>query len=359
MGMKPTAKVLAALKVLPALGLLGCVSDFSPDPLKDPEDLSVPEAGIVEAARDAGSATMRDAAPSTSADMSATAPRKDASTTTSEKDAGGEQPGEGDPPDTNNPPTAGAGACDLTGRWIVTERMLSSAYGAKQISTLWHYIELAQQGDDVTMKKALVCGGKTVGEPGGFAVMMDDSQAWPSYQAKTNYTGRKGTSADNGSGCDVVFEEAALIRGMTPEYKDMKFALPTLEETASAGKPGWEDWDGDGKPGVTMNVSGSASGRIFTSFRTFAMTAGPIAANADKFQLEHDWVQERAVLGTDPSDAITRSLLASPAERAPDKGKNFVEFARLGADQAIGNDTAVCEAIRTLAPTLNVAGNKI
>jgi len=354
--MKTTAKVLAVLKVLPALGLLGCVSDFSPDPLKDPEDLSVPEAGIVEAARDAGSTVKRDAAPSTSADTGVTAPRKDASSTTPEKDAGGDPPTAGDPPLTNNPPSGG---CDLTGRWIVTERALSSAFGAKQINILWHYIELTQQGDDVTMKKALMCGGKTVGEPGGFAVMMDDSQAWPSYQVKTNYTGRKGTSADNGSGCDVVFEEAALIRGMTPEYKDMKLALPKLEETAGAGKPGWEDWDGDSKPGVTMNVSGSASGKIFTAFRTFATTAGPIAANADKFQLEHDWVQERAVLGTDPSDAITRALLASPAERAPDKGKNFVDFARLSADQATGDDTAVCEAIRTLAATLNAAGNKI
>lgn len=356
--MKTTAKVLAALKVLPALGLLGCVSDFSPDPLKDPEDLSVPEGGIVEAARDAGSAGKRDAAPSTTADTGPAAARKDASIT-SEKDAGGPPPAEGDPPVTNDPPPGGASACDLTGRWIVTERALSSAFGAKQINILWHYIELAQQGDNVTMNKALLCGGKTVGEPGGFAVMMDDSQAWPSYQAKTNYEGRKGTSTAAGSGCDVAFEEGVLIRGMTPEFKEMSVALPTLEQTAGGGKPGWEDWDGDGKPGVTMNVSGSASGKIFTSFRTFAMNVGPIASGADKFQLEHDWVQERAVLGTDPSDAITRALLASPAERAPDKGKNFVEFARLGADQATGDDTAVCDAIRTLAPTLNAAGNKI
>jgi hypothetical protein len=356
--MKTMANALGLLTVLPALGLPGCVSDFSPDPLKTPDDLGVADAGTAVASRDAGSTPKRDAATGTPTDTGSTAPRNEGATTTpnAKKDAGASPPDDGSPASAGNP--AGS-PCDLTGRWIMTERALSSAFGAKQINILWHYLELTQQGANVTMKKTLLCGGSTVGEPGGFAVMMDDSQAWPAYQEKTNYNGRKGTAEDSGGGCAVAFEEAVLIRGMTPEYKDTKVALPTLEEKASGGK-GWEDWDGDGKPGVTMNVSGAATGKVFTSFRTSGNCSGAIAANAKGFQLDnYDWVTERAVLGTDPGDPITRSLLASPAERAPDKGKNFVEFARLAGDQATGDDSAVCEAIRSLAPTLNATANKI
>ncbi|MET0285210.1 MAG: hypothetical protein ABW352_12100 [Polyangiales bacterium] len=337
------------LKVLPAVGLLGCVSDFSPDPYKpNPYQVTPTDGG---AGTDAGG--RRDA--STVNDARTTTPSNDSSTPPDDPDI---DPPVGEP-DSGGPSTdPPASACDLTGRWIMTERALSSAYGARQINLLWHYLELTQQGDVVTMKKSLLCGGSTQGEPGGFPVMMDDSQAWPAYQEKTNYNGRKGSSKESGGGCDVTFEESVLVRGATPgAFTSMSTALPMQE--ASGNTPGWEDWDADGKQGVTMNVSGSASGKVFTSFRTFSNYSGSVDANPATMRLSYDWVQDRIVHATDPGDPITRSLLASPAERAPDEAKNFVELARLAADQAAGNDDAICEAIRTLAPTLNANANKI
>lgn len=192
--MKTIANILSVLRVLSALGLLGCVSDFSPDPQKRSPDQSV-GASTSLSPHDAG-ATPKGSAPT---DAVATSPRGESSNTTPvvKQDAGGNPTGNANPSATTSPPDGtnlASGGCDLTGRWIMTERGLSSAFGAKQINILWHYLELTQQGDSVTMKKALLCGGDTEGEPGGFAVMMDDSQAWPSYQMKTNYNGRKDTS---------------------------------------------------------------------------------------------------------------------------------------------------------------------
>lgn len=316
-------------------GALGCVSDFSPEPLKESEDLS-------EQA-EAGTAT-GDTSESRTSSSSSTS----TSSTSSTRDSGG------------NPSSNSAGTCDLSGRWIVTERAQSSAYGAQQVSQVWFYVELAQQGDSLTVMKSLLCGQMTK-QPEGelFAVNVDDHAAWPGYQRYANYNGRKGTSKDSGAGCAVSFEPAVLIRGMTPDhYKDLSHKLPTLDQKEEGSTPGWADWDNDGKPGISQVVTGSASGTIYSSIRTTTTNlSGSIHKGAQSFKLDNFvWKQERVVLGTRDPDPL--GILSSPAERTPTAGVNFVEFARLQTDQATGSDDDVCKAIRNLAPTLNPAANK-
>jgi hypothetical protein len=325
------------LGIVPALSLLACVSDLSPDPYKsNPNELPKSDAG--DPPKD-GSAAV------------------DSSTASATGDPPVQKPGSSEPMGSDAGSGASpAGPCDLTGRWIVTERNLSSAFGARQVNQGWMYAELTQTGDDLVFTKSLLCGGSTDGLI--FTVHMDDSAAWPGYQQYANYKGRKGTSKKNGSRCDIALETDALVRGMTPTvYEDQSIPLPTLQQQAMGSTPGWEDWDHDGKPGVTMVVSGSAQGNIYTAFRTFATDSGSIAASASTFILDdHQWVQERGVLAYEPPTAF---LFTAPAERAPDKGANLVEFTRLSADQATGDDDAICQAIRDLAPVLTPHGTKI
>lgn len=317
-----------------------CVSDFSPEPMKGPQNVSkTPDSGT--ASSDAAMADARTSAPQrdTGVDVEDEEP-------TETRDGGKE-------------PVQTAGPCDLSGRWIATERPQSQAYGAQQVSQVWLYFEIAQRSDVLTITRSLMCGGWTRAAPGEiFTATVDDTAVWPGYQKFVHYDGRKGTSRDNGTGCDVSFEPDSLIRGMTPDYyKDTSRALPTLAQQENGATPGWADWDQDGKPGISQVISGSASGTIYTAIRFTTMTlSGSIAKNAQSFKLEnYDWKQERVVLGTREPDPI--GILSSPAERNPGAGLNFYEFARLAADQATGTDDEICDAIRTLAPILNPAAN--
>jgi hypothetical protein len=328
------------LGVFSALSLFACVSDLSPGPYKsNPNELPKSDAGDV--LKDGSAAVDSSVSPATG-DPPVQTPDSSRSLGS---DAGSVAS-----------PASPAGPCDLTGRWIMTERNLSSAFGARQVNQGWMYAELTQTGDDLVFTKSLLCGGSTDGLI--FTVHMDDSKAWPGYQKFANYNGRKGSSKRNGSRCDVALETDALVRGMTPAvYEDQSVPLPTREQQAMGSTPGWEDWDQDGHPGVTMVVSGSAQGNIYTAFRTFATDTGSITASASTFILDdHQWVQERGVLAYEPPTAF---LFTAPAERAPDKGANLVEFTRLSADQATGDDDAICQAIRDLAPLLTPHGTKI
>lgn len=318
----------------------GCVSDFSPEPMKGSQNVAkTPDASIEDAAR----------------------PARDASTSPAPRDSGADEEDSDSPavaPDGGDRTTASA-ACDLTGRWIVTERAQSAAYGAQQVTLVWLYLEISQENDRISVTRTLMCGDSTKEAPGEiFAISVDDRAAWPAYQKYINYNGRSGSARDNGTGCDVSFEPDSLIRGMTPTYyKSTDQTLPTIGEREEGASPGWADWDDDGNPGITQVISGSASGSIYSSIRvTTSSLQGAITKAASSFRLDDfKWKQERVVLGSREPDPL--GILSSPAERSPGAGLNFVEFARLGADQATGSDDDICEAIRKLAPTFNPAAN--
>ncbi len=263
-----------------------------------------------------------------------------------------EQPGASVVVDASAPATRSA--CDLSGRWVITERFAVTAAGARQVSVNWLYAELTQVGDALTFSKSLHCGDATVGLD--VKVRMDDSASWPAFQKQMNYNGRKGTSVARGGGCDVNFDNAPLVHAMTTSaYAEQSVELPTLEQRASGSVPGWEDWDEDGKPGLTMNVTGDAAGKLYTAFRTFTTATGSIAASATSFRLEQDWVQERVLYGFDPPTAI---LITTPGYRVDKPGANFVQLTRLSDEQAVGDDDATCQAIRELVSTLTPEANE-
>jgi hypothetical protein len=264
-------------------------------------------------------------------------------------DGGGEGPatpdaGPRDLPDARPP---GAGPCDLSGSWLATERMVTSGLGAEQIINAWFYLELEQTGSEVTVSQSVLCGSRVRGLP-PFPVSMDDTGAWPSYMQHPSYEGRRGSSKEAASGCAVAFEKAVTVRGATVDaYRDLSVPLPTLDQRASNGTPGWEDWDDDGQPGLTIRVSGSASGTLYLVSRQWTAYAGAIAANADTFNLTLDWDQRRSTLALDGPQ-----LLLTEVARAPDSTKHLVEFSRLSEKEASGPDAQRCETLRTLAPSL-------
>lgn len=246
-----------------------------------------------------------------------------------------------------------AGDCDLGGRWLITQRTIASGLGVKQRVAWWFYYELEQTGSALSVTRGLVCGSQVFPvDPLSAAVEFDDS--FPALIENNSHAGRRGSVVANGDDCDVSFDRAVIVLGATmPFYADEANALPSLEQPASDTAPGWEDWDEDGNPAVSLNVSGLVQGSRYTALRAFSVWGGTIPASASTFQLPvSDWGQEEAVLG------VTAEVLEQTGVPDADRSGHFTEFARLTPEQAQGDPETVCATVRQLAPMLTPDANR-
>lgn len=238
--------------------------------------------------------------------------------------------------------------CDLSGGWVVTERMMLNALGARQVINTVSYLELTQEGDDLTVSRSLLCGDYVKGLP-PILITMDSSKLWDVLRTRTDSVGRRGTSRAAAGGCSIALEKQVHVRGATAEaYADLDVPLPKPEEKASGGAPGWEDWDEDGNPGVSVRVSGSLSGTLYVTSRAWTEVAGLADPARGTFALPLKWNQERVPLGVSGSP-----LLAAPGG-APDadSSQHLIEFAAASASALGGSDGEICARVRELAPTL-------
>jgi hypothetical protein len=239
--------------------------------------------------------------------------------------------------------------CDLTGRWLVALRTMTDALGTSEANHEWYYYELTQSGTQVTVSRGLVCG-KNTRALSALSGNADLPKTWPAMMAKMSDTGRKGSSAPASGGCQVSFEAHYEVMGATESYySDPSHALPTVSEQASGSTPGWEDWDQDGQPGYTLNISGLATGQIYMADRAKYALSGAIAASASPFDLAVDWSSEQDVLGVNGPSILSETAAAT---KDGDPAQHFATFVRLTDTQATGSDDAMCSAIRTLAPML-------
>ena len=244
------------------------------------------------------------------------------------------------------------GPCDLTGHWLSTVHMVTDALGQQQTTHFFTYYEIEREGEALVVTKGLHCGddAKAIGD---FAVQLDTHTTWSGSRTRMSYAGRTVTSAQGANGCDIHFGKWYTVRGATVAYyqKNPSSPMPTAEQQASSdgSTPGWEDWDNDGHPGITGQLSGTVSGKLFVAPRHWTEFTGSVPNTMTSFKLPVDWQQEPNVMAFDPPDAF---LLASPSNRHPDNTLHFVEFARLAEDQATGDDNAICDAVIQLVPTL-------
>lgn len=247
------------------------------------------------------------------------------------------------PPD----PPPKADPCSLSGRWISTVHYVTDALGQKQYCHSYVYYEIEQTAEAFTIKKGMLCGDDAVGD-GDFAVTIDFSKSWDSVASRVQYAGRTGKSVAASGGCQIEFQKWYTVRGATlPYYTDPSKPLPSAEDPAMGTTPGWEDWDMDGNPGVTGVISGVVTGRIFTAPRQWTTLSGTVADVSSAFKLALQWDQEANVMAYDGSP-----ILAGTAARAADASLHFAQFARLTAEQAAGDDKAVCASVTKLAKAL-------
>lgn len=264
----------------------------------------------------------------------------------------------GEPPrDATEPPRDAAPPldpeCDLRGRWLVSQRYVAEALSERQGQHGWFYLEVRQEGASVTLQKGLHCG-YTVTPITALGGKVDCAAAWPSFLAKNSSAGRRGTFVKNGSTCKLKLDREFTPRGVTlPFYVDPAQALPTASQAAQGASPGWEDWDGDGNPGVTLTVSGLASGKIYTAQRERTAYEGDVPFSATKFKVPISVGFENVVLGRNGP-----ALLESPSQVSADASQHYAWFARLADDQAKGSDAEACAAVRALKGQLVPEGDQ-
>ncbi|HVZ30838.1 MAG TPA: hypothetical protein VG963_00345, partial [Polyangiaceae bacterium] len=173
----------------------------------------------------------------------------------------------------------------MRGAWLISQRTVAQGLGVKQAGLWWYYYELEQNGSELTVKQGLVCGAKVI-PVDILAAGVDWDAAWPTMVEKNSHAGRRGTAASTASGCNVSFERAYNVLGATtPYYADASHPLPTIDQQASGDTPGWEDWDNDGHPAVSLHVSGIVTGTRYTALRAWNEWSGTVSAGASSFQL--------------------------------------------------------------------------
>ncbi len=238
-------------------------------------------------------------------------------------------------------------ACDLNGRWLVASRVLADALGQKQASHNWFYYELRQDADQLTVTRGLHCGYQ-VAAVTSLGADVDSQLAWPALLAHQTDTGRKGSMTVTASGCQIELAKQWNITGATVSaYSDPNVSLPTPSEQASGTTPGWEDWDGDGHPGITLAVSGATSGNLYLAQRDWSLWSGAVAASPSIFKIAVTWGEEQDPLGYAGSSLVTQTAAIDG-----DAAQHYVWFARLDSTQATGDPTAICAAVRALVPSL-------
>jgi hypothetical protein len=246
------------------------------------------------------------------------------------------------------PATTTSGAsCDLTGRWLSTLHQVTDALGQLQYVHKYIYYAIEQSGDTFRVTKGMQCFNDVTAD-GDFAVNGDFSGAWPSLQRKVVYAGRAGTSAKVANGCKIDLAKLYTVYGATlPKYLDPSVPLPSAEQKATDTAPGWEDWDGDGNPGITGVMSLTVEGKIFVATREWTALSGTVPDVSSLFKLSLTWDQEPNVLAYDGSP-----FLSSTAVRAAEPSLHFAQLVRLKPGQATDDDDAICKSVRELAPEL-------
>ena len=246
--------------------------------------------------------------------------------------------------------------CDLGGRWLVAQRVLAAALGQVQASHNWFYYEIRHEGAELVVTRGLHCGFEVV-KKSSLSASVDSSGGWPAFLLHNRSTGRRGSFIREGAGCRLRLEREYVVRGATvAHYSNPANPLPTRTQKAEGQTPGWEDWDGDGNPGVSLVVSSSlASGTLYTCQRDWTEYAGATPASAPKLKVALSYGVQQVALGRAPGSPQAIETTSAPSS---DPAQHYAWFHRLQPGEATGTPAEICAAVRSLKDRLVPEANQ-
>lgn len=256
-------------------------------------------------------------------------------------------------PPTGKPPRDPG--CDLNGRWLVAQRELATAIGQEQAAHNWFYLEVRHEDADVVVTRGLHCGYEVV-KKSALSASVDSSGAWAAFLARNSSTGRRGTFVKEGAGCRLTLQREYTVRGATVAYySNPATKLPARTERAEGATPGWEDWDGDGNPGISLVVTSSlASGTLYTCQRDWTEYGGPTQA-PPKFKVAITYGGEQVALGR---AAGAPQVIEATSAPSSDASQHYAWWHRLPDGAATGSDAEICAGVRAMRNQLVPEANE-
>lgn len=166
--------------------------------------------------------------------------------------------------------------CDLTGTWIAEQETLNSVLvSGLATARNWFYYELRDEGDRFTVERGWDCGFETTGIS-TVALFPETTKALAlrnrqegildaTLEPKPTVAPRTGVyrpSRDKGQ-CELSMDRWWWIRGAELKYLPERSAYGDLDIADMEARmklptkdapEGQEDWDGDGKPGIAIEI---------------------------------------------------------------------------------------------------------
>ncbi|MDD9934063.1 MAG: hypothetical protein OXT09_10685 [Myxococcales bacterium] len=164
--------------------------------------------------------------------------------------------------------------CDVSGLWAVRMMTVVQALGLEQCGNLYHYMELAQDGTDVTVVDHLSCG---IEGRGSSTSSFSDATVLGLMRASSQI-GRRGTMQKTADGsCRFEMEPYWFVLGadetlFAPDPRNADLTLASVQSSnpmppppapgvVNLDVPGVIDIENDGFPGAAFVVTGAISGK--------------------------------------------------------------------------------------------------
>jgi hypothetical protein len=180
--------------------------------------------------------------------------------------AGGSGADDGGRDGSDADPSTPSADCNLTGIWFTRIVTVTQALSLPQYATAWGYLEIDQPPGraDFTVTKGFDCGTEVHGSV-TVTLLPNTLEA---HMKHNSQAGRKGTMKKHPAGhCVVSTEPFWVLLGAAERFLPARNADEEIEPVAARlplptiDRPeGAEDWDGDGKLGVSWQVSGVIQG---------------------------------------------------------------------------------------------------
>ncbi|HEY1692788.1 MAG TPA: hypothetical protein VGG39_11535 [Polyangiaceae bacterium] len=207
--------------------------------------------------------------------------------------------------------------CDMTGYWAVSETdyTCDDLFHQPQTSSNWYLYHLTQTGDDFVVDQELDCGIHVTGSAtidytaASFKALLYtnamDGSAADAGAAADGGAGvarppRHGTSAATAGGCAVTLDRWYKIAGVDESYLPPDFSakpdlssltpLPSVSDPVNDpdDPPGAIDPDGDGFPGIGIQITGIVNGlrdSAQRNWKEYTTTGSPVPAAALQFDV--------------------------------------------------------------------------
>lgn len=198
---------------------------------------------------------------------------------------------------------AAAGVTQVAGTWVIrasgSQVVTALGYTLHPKTLFYLLVDLTQSGNAVTLA-GRYCDRAEDDGPGAFVTVVIPAP-WAHTEKPVSRPGQLALGTDG---------TAVLSFPPFVEVAGAVLAAPTDPLPTSATDPRVIDEDNDGNPGITVNVTGLATGSLYSVQRQ--TTAGTmVAVAADRFEGVLDFKSDQNVIGSNPP--TLQSLYAAPA----------------------------------------------